>query len=63
MALSRGAAGGSRTVPWGPNLKENGASLYGHDSTKNGSPKQLRGQSLGTKLTEAESPFASKLCT
>ena len=34
MALSRGAAGGSRTVPWGPNLKENGASLYGRDPTK-----------------------------
>lgn len=34
------------------------------DTTQqNGSPKQLRGQSLGTKLTEAESPFASKLCT
>src|SRR5205807_7850684 len=35
----------------GPDLKENGASLYGRDPTK-GSPKQLRGRSLGTKLSE-----------
>jgi hypothetical protein len=38
----------------GPDLKENGASHVGFmDATqKKGSPKQLRGRSLGTKLSE-----------
>jgi len=40
----------------GPDLKENGASHVGFmDATqKKGSPKQLRGRSLGTRLSEAE---------
>jgi hypothetical protein len=42
----------------GPDLNENGASLYGRDPIK-GSPKQLRGRSLGTKLSEVEHAVAA----
>jgi len=37
----------------GPDLKENGASLYGRDPTK-GFAEAVAWPSLGTKLSEAE---------